>query len=134
MAGRVAASADTPGCTTQALIRRKVRVVDKDALLQIKIPLPLPLSWGRTVQPYFPPELRRRHQVAERDENVDSNGARPACQYLEQDRVLATDWVSLRRDYQVCHPSTSSAVSGAFADGVSLCCGDFCCSTSSKTH
>ena len=79
--------------------------MDKEALLQIKIPLPLPLSWGRTVQPYVPPELRSRHQVAERDENVDSNGALPAYQYLEQDRVLATDWASLRRDYQVCTPS-----------------------------
>ncbi|CAL5228471.1 g11612 [Coccomyxa viridis] len=39
---------------TQALIRRRVRVVDEDALYRIMVPQPLPLSWGRTVQPYDP--------------------------------------------------------------------------------
>ena len=38
----------------QALIRRRVRVVDEDALYRIMVPQPLPLSWGRTVQPYDP--------------------------------------------------------------------------------
>ena len=38
----------------QALIRRRVRVVEEDALYRIMVPQPLPLSWGRTVQPYDP--------------------------------------------------------------------------------
>ena len=38
----------------QALIRRRVRVVEEDALYRIMVPQPLPLSWGRTVQPYNP--------------------------------------------------------------------------------
>ena len=41
----------------QALIRRRVRVVEEGALYRIMVPQPLPLSWGRTVQPYDP-----RHQ------------------------------------------------------------------------
>ena len=40
--------------TAQALIRRRVRVVDEDALYRIMVPQPLPLSWGRTVQSYDP--------------------------------------------------------------------------------
>jgi hypothetical protein len=39
----------------QAFIRRKVRLVDKDAITRIMVPGPLPLSWGRTVRPYAPP-------------------------------------------------------------------------------
>ncbi len=31
-----------------------MRVVDEDALYRIMVPQPLPLSWGRTVQPYDP--------------------------------------------------------------------------------
>ena len=108
--------------------------MDKDALLQIKIPLPLPLSWGRTVQPYVPPELRRCHQVAERDENVDSNGARPACQYLEQDRVLATDWATLRRDYQVCDPLNQQCCVWRLCRWILSALQRFRCSTSSKSR
>lgn len=41
---------------TNAFIRRKVRVVDEDAILQLRIPLPpLPPSWGRAIKPYRPP-------------------------------------------------------------------------------
>jgi hypothetical protein len=91
----------TPTCQLQALIRKKVRVVDRDALVQIKVPFPLPLSWGRTVKPYVPPELRGNEHAAEGDENVDGNGARPSGRAMEQDSVLTTDWSSLRTDYQV---------------------------------
>lgn len=38
----------------QALIRRKVKVADPDAIYRIMVPLPLPLSWGRSVRPYVP--------------------------------------------------------------------------------
>ena len=33
-------------------------MVDKDALVHIKVPLPLPLAWGRSVAPYAPPGER----------------------------------------------------------------------------
>lgn len=40
---------------THAFIRRRMRVVDPDAILQLRIPPPpLPLSWGRAVKPYKP--------------------------------------------------------------------------------
>lgn len=41
-------------CAVQALIRRKVKVADPDAIYRIQVPLPLPLSWGRSVRPYVP--------------------------------------------------------------------------------
>ncbi len=43
---------------TNAFIRRKVRVLDPDAIVQLRIPdPPLPLSWGRRVLPYAPPAI-----------------------------------------------------------------------------
>uniref|UniRef100_A0A1D2AEX0 Uncharacterized protein n=1 Tax=Auxenochlorella protothecoides TaxID=3075 RepID=A0A1D2AEX0_AUXPR len=40
---------------SQALVRRKVRVCDKNEVVTMRIPAaPLPLSWGRTVRPYSP--------------------------------------------------------------------------------
>ena len=50
---------------TQSLVRRKVRVVDPDEIIQIRVPpTPLPLSWGRTVQPYIPVELQGKRDEA----------------------------------------------------------------------
>lgn len=40
---------------THAFIRRRVRVADPDAILQLKMPPPpLPLSWGRAIRPFRP--------------------------------------------------------------------------------
>ncbi|GAB4822646.1 hypothetical protein N2152v2_009692 [Parachlorella kessleri] len=50
---------------TQALIRRKVRVPDRDEILQLRIPpAPIPLSWGRTVRPYVPEAQRAERPIA----------------------------------------------------------------------
>jgi hypothetical protein len=44
---------------TNALIRRRVRVVDPDAILQIRVPPPpVPPSWGRAVRPFVPRAAR----------------------------------------------------------------------------
>ncbi len=49
----------------QALIRRKVKVVDRDEIVQLRVPnAPIPLSWGRTVQPYVPMEQREQRKMA----------------------------------------------------------------------
>lgn len=40
------------GIDMQALIRKRIQVAEPDAVLQMRIPCPLPLSWGRTVQPF----------------------------------------------------------------------------------
>ena len=81
----------------QALIRKKVRAIDKDALVQIKIPNPLPLSWGRTVQPYTPQaatasSLSEDHRYTE---------ATPCSRAIEEENLLATDWSKLRKDFLV---------------------------------
>jgi len=40
---------------THAFIRRRVRVADPDAILQLRLPPPpLPLSWGKAIKPYRP--------------------------------------------------------------------------------
>lgn len=44
--------------STQALVRRRVKTSDPNEINRISIPMPLPLSWGRTVQPYMPREKR----------------------------------------------------------------------------
>jgi len=92
----------------QALIRRKVKAVDRGALLHIKVPLPLPLAWGRTVAPYAPPGEARAAAPgpAQGDENVDGN-ADPAARAaamdavrVEADDVLSADWGRLRTRFQ----------------------------------
>jgi hypothetical protein len=41
---------------THAFIRRRVRVADPDAILQLRLPPPpLPLSWGKAIRPFQPP-------------------------------------------------------------------------------
>lgn len=37
---------------TQALVRKKVKVSDPNQLEYVRIPTPLPLSWGRTIRPF----------------------------------------------------------------------------------
>ena len=81
----------------QALIRKKVRVVDKDALVQIKIPFPLPLSWGRNVKPYEPAPCLE----AQRDGTEDTSDAEPCIRGIEQDSILAMDWSAVQKDFQV---------------------------------
>lgn len=40
---------------THAFIRRRVRVADPDAILQLRLPPPpLPLSWGKAIRPFQP--------------------------------------------------------------------------------
>ena len=128
--GAHASSAEAPAvcrllgeecCGVQALIRRKVKAVDKDALAHIKVPLPLPLAWGRTVAPYTPPgEGALAAPTAPcGDENVDAN-ADPAARDAQTKAVsivardvLATDWGSLRTRFQArTHASASVDVSG----------------------
>lgn len=95
-------------CGAQALIRRKVKAVDKDALAHIKVPLPLPLAWGRTVAPYTPPGERALAAPAAPcgDENVDAN-ADPAARDAQTKAVcivardvLAAEWGSLKTRFQ----------------------------------
>lgn len=83
-----------------------MRIVDKDALVQIKIPFPLPLSWGRTVKPYEPASC-----VEERDGKPDAGGAEPCSRGIEQDSILAMDWSALRKDFQVSRATLSAHTS-----------------------
>ncbi|KAK9840812.1 hypothetical protein WJX81_006676 [Elliptochloris bilobata] len=93
---------------TQALIRRKVKAVDKNALVHIKVPLPLPLSWGRTVAPYAPPSERVLSAPAAAcgDENVDANAdpvaraAQTEAVGIVADDVVKADWSSLKTRFQ----------------------------------
>lgn len=76
-----------------------MRVVDKDALVQIKIPYPLPLSWGRTVQPYVPTAVNESE--AERDASIHANEAQPCNRAPQQSSVLSTEWSAIRNDFLV---------------------------------
>ena len=63
---------------TRSLIRRRVHVVDKDALYRVMIPIPpVPISWARTVKPYVPLASKFSQPAASSpvsDENHDLNG------------------------------------------------------------
>ncbi|DBB12314.1 TPA: hypothetical protein ACH3X3_006407 [Trebouxia sp. C0006] len=90
--------------TTQALIRRKVKVIDKDALYHVKVPHPLPLSWGRTVKPYEPASVRQQPSAAAAaadTENVDSsNGQSVSTSYQEEEDLLDVDFKPFKQSFQ----------------------------------
>ena len=49
--------------STQALVRRKVKVMDPNEIQYIRIPAaPIPLSWGRTIAPFTPPKTERNRE------------------------------------------------------------------------
>ena len=54
---------------TQALVRKKVKVSDPNQLEYIRIPSPLPLSWGRTIAPFKKPVVRE-HRGLESSKSV----------------------------------------------------------------
>lgn len=46
--------------STQALVRRRIKVADPNAIQFIRIPPPpIPLSWGRVIAPYTPPRQEK---------------------------------------------------------------------------
>ena len=91
----------------QALIRRKVRVVDKGEILQIKVPFPLPLSWGRTVAPFAPHGIRKVPKPpaagnADKDGADDSAAEEAAGSFLQVAGIAGTHLVTrLKQDFQV---------------------------------
>ena len=93
----------------QALIRKKIRAPTKGALEQIKIPCPLPLSWGRTVRPYVPPELWPEDQEAGEDHiqehNQNHGPGSPGSRAFQQESILAMEWSHMPKGFQVC-PNT----------------------------
>eukprot|EP00889_Picochlorum_renovo_P004098 jgi/Picre1/31128/NNA_006482.t1 len=51
--------------STQALVRRRIKVADPNAIQFIRIPPPpIPLSWGRVIAPYTPPKQERTAVVS----------------------------------------------------------------------
>ncbi|KAK9804306.1 hypothetical protein WJX72_006023 [[Myrmecia] bisecta] len=87
---------------TQALIRRKVRAVDKDAINQVRVPNPpLPLSWGHSVQQFVPLDTCSYGSAADStDENQSLNVEQQQSLYLERSDVCAADLTGLRREFQ----------------------------------
>lgn len=79
----------------------QVRVLDRGAVTHIKVPLPLPLSWGRTVQPYLPPQLLASSCNAAAA--AAASAAAAPSRRVEVPDLLAADWraAGTRRDYQV---------------------------------
>ena len=71
--------------------------MDKDALVQIRIPFPLPLSWGRTVKPYEP----ATSLGAQHDGRENASNAEPCSRGIEQENILAMDWSAVGKNFQV---------------------------------
>lgn len=91
---------------TQAYIRRKVRVVDRGEFLQIKVPFPLPLAWGRTVIPYAPkgvkPPLPHTAETDAQDAAPSRDEPAPAGRLLQVDSLAGPRLTSLlKQDFQV---------------------------------
>ncbi|BDA48164.1 hypothetical protein COCOBI_11-4240 [Coccomyxa sp. Obi] len=132
---------------TQALIRRKVKVADPDAIYRIQVPLPLPLSWGRSVQPYMPRGLSTAASAKQpaadlsaassSKENTDVNGdgtaghagRSAAATALPQGRLVyhevadltAADFKALGRGFQGILINQGWEVKGATGDASVAC-------------
>ncbi|KAK9805733.1 hypothetical protein WJX73_003191 [Symbiochloris irregularis] len=90
--------------TSQAYIRRKIRVVDRGEILQIKVPFPLPLAWGRTVIPFAPKGVKPpppHAAEADAQEADPSKEASPAGRLLQVDSLAGPKLTSLlKQDFQ----------------------------------
>lgn len=54
--------------STQALVRKKVKIVDPNEIQYIRLPVPpLPLSWGRTIAPYGLEEAPTQEEILHDD-------------------------------------------------------------------
>lgn len=54
--------------STQALVRKKVKIVDPNEIQYIRLPVPpLPLSWGRTIAPYGLEEEPKQEEILHDD-------------------------------------------------------------------
>ena len=70
---------------SQALIRRRVRTMDKDALITLRVPRPLPLSWGRTLTQWAPrpaPLTRAADDASDTSPPPPGAGAAYECDVL----------------------------------------------------
>ena len=82
-----------------------MRVVDKGEILQIKVPCPLPLAWGRTVAPYAPPGSSKAPKPVAVDDKAD-DGNEPlleaAGRFLQVAGIGGTSLASkLQQSFQV---------------------------------
>lgn len=76
----------------------QVLVVGRDSVTHT----PLPLSWGRTVQPYLPPQLLASSRNARSAAAEPSLPVPPSC-CIECPDILAINWrkADIRKNYQV---------------------------------
>ena len=80
--------------------------MNDDFPLQVQVPNPLPLSWGRTVKPFEPAAARQQPtatstEAAADAENVDSsNGQQASTSYQEEEDLLDADFRKLTQPFQ----------------------------------
>ena len=99
---------------TAAMLQNRLQLLDRSSasgnttagrteyILYVQVPNPLPLSWGRTVKPYEPLEMRQQPAAPEADaENVDSsNGQHVGTSYSEEEDVLYADFKQFKQPFQ----------------------------------
>lgn len=99
---------------TAAMLQNRLQLLDRSSasgnttagrteyILHVQVPNPLPLSWGRTVKPYEPLEMRQEPAAPEADaENVDSsNGQHVGTSYSEEEDVLCADFKQFKQPFQ----------------------------------
>eukprot|EP00201_Polytomella_parva_P014192 CAMPEP_0175059180 /NCGR_PEP_ID=MMETSP0052_2-20121109/12283_1 /TAXON_ID=51329 ORGANISM="Polytomella parva, Strain SAG 63-3" /NCGR_SAMPLE_ID=MMETSP0052_2 /ASSEMBLY_ACC=CAM_ASM_000194 /LENGTH=430 /DNA_ID=CAMNT_0016324689 /DNA_START=205 /DNA_END=1494 /DNA_ORIENTATION=+ len=86
---------------TNAFIRRKTKTAtDSNALQQIRVPVPVPLSWARSIQPYEPP-VDEETQISQLTAVGKPGGASSDdSASFELPRVESFPWRSLNKQYQ----------------------------------
>lgn len=79
------------------LLIRKVKVVDKDAILHLRIPPPpIPLPWGRIVKPYQPAAVKLQARS-----NPNPSDPATLCNYIEAEALATYAYEGLGKQFQV---------------------------------
>ena len=91
--------------------------------LQVQVPNPLPLSWGRTVKPYKPAAARQQPTTTSTDtENIDSsNGQQASTSYQEDEDLLDADFKKFTQPFQAVLISPGHLISLALKPLICLC-------------
>ena len=94
-------------------------LLNDNFLLQVQVPNPLPLSWGRTVKPYEPAAARQQPtttstEAAADAENIDSsNGQQASTSYQEEEDLLDADFKKLTQTFQAVLINPGHLISSA---------------------
>jgi N6-adenosine-specific RNA methylase IME4 len=116
--------------TTQALVRKKVKVADPNEIQYIRVPNPLPLSWGRTIAPFKKPVAHQPRGIEDTLEKTvaeailvneawyqgcDANGAMKRLSAVAFEKLVPYGFIFVWTPKELVHPVCKLMLKKGFA-------------------